>query len=302
MNKIFKNFSKRDRDRIISLIIVIIVSVFGFIYTLYEDYRNEKRKESVLENDFCTVHYLDVGQGDCTLIETFDGKFALIDTSTRDASTKIIDYLTDEGVQELEFLILTHPHEDHIGSASEVLKKFPVKTIYMNSKTETTSSYHKLIKQIKRCKEDFGTKVIMPESNDTFRLSDIVFTIISDGEKYESLNNSSICVKLELGESSFLFTGDIEAEVEYSLLNSGIDIDCDVFKSAHHGSSTSNTEAFMEAASPEICVVSCGLNNDYGHPHREVVSYLADNNIRLLRTDIDGDIRIVFNRETISVM
>lgn len=300
----FRHLSKREKTNIIYIVIITVIALILLASYIFGNSRkqNSKGQSEDTAVRYNVMHYIDAGQGDCTLIETYDGKFALIDTSTQDSAVKIVDYLTDKGVTELEFVLFTHPHEDHIGGGNEVLENFTVKTVYMNDRTESTSAYERLLRAIKTSKNDKGTKVLKPESGDTFRLSDIVFTVISDGDGYETINDSSICVRADAGESSFLFTGDAEAIVEYAILDSGVNIDCDIFKCAHHGSSTSNTEEFLNEISPEICIVSCGLNNDYGHPHREVVGYLADNNIKMYRTDLDGDIMIAFNEFSFSVI
>ena len=261
--------------------------------------KNAAKADEYTTSGYGVVHFLDVGQGDCTLIQTHDGKFALIDASVNDASDKILKYLSDIGVKELEYVFFTHPHEDHIGSGDEVIKNFRVNNVIMTKKTENTSAYKKLYKSIEKSKKQNGTKLISPKVGDTYMLSDTLFTVISDGKDYENLNDSSICLKMELGESSFLFTGDAEKEVESDILKSGFNIDSDVYHCGHHGSSTSNSPEFVDAVSPEYAIVSCAKGNDYGHPHREVVSYFKDKNIPLLITHEKGNILIGYNKDGI---
>lgn len=299
----FPKLSKNDKNRLITFIAIIILAIVSFFYEKYENAKDAKAQKELLDGGYNIVHYLDAGQGDCTLIETVDGKFALIDASTQDSSSKIISYLQSRGAKKLEFVIFTHPHEDHIGCGDEVLQNFEVGVVYMNQEEETTASYEKLIREIKNSKKKHGTKVEMPENGDVFKLGDISFTVVSDGSKYyDNTNNTSICVKMELGESEFLFTGDAEKAVEQDILKSGADIDSDVFKCGHHGSSTSNSEDFLDAVSPKICVASCGIDNDYGHPHVEVVESLLERDIILKRTDTDGDVLIAFNNETMVIL
>lgn len=258
-------------------------------------------KKQLTSSGYNVVHFLDAGQGDCTLIETIDGKYALIDSSTQEYSDKIVKYLKDQGVSELEYVFFTHPHEDHIGGGDEVLDNFKVKNIIMTKRTENTASYKNLISSIKKSRKNYGTKVISPVEGDVFMLSDTVFTVISDGKGYEDLNNSSICLMMELGESSFLFTGDAERIVEEDILKGGADIDADIYKCAHHGSSTSNTKAFIETVNPDYAIISCGKDNDYGHPHKEVVSLLNKKGITMLITHEEGDILIGYNAHSIIV-
>ena len=295
---IFKG-SKRARKikNALAFIIVLLLLLFSFYKQLTQKAKIvDKAPESEV---FHTAHFLDALQGDCTLIESADGKFALIDTSTNLAEGDILEFLKARNVQEIEYLILTPPHEDHIGCSSAILENFKVNNVYMTDRTETTSAYDNLLSQLKISKDIHGTKVIRPRCGDVFRLSDIVFTVISDGEGYESLNNSSICLKVECGKSTFLFTGDAEWEVENDLIYSGISLDAEVFKCAHHGSSTSNSEQFMDRVNPDICIISCGKDNDYGHPHREVISYLKDRSIPYYITHEAGSISIAFSKKSI---
>ena len=287
----------------IALILFLLVR-YTDILPFDSDSSSEKTvsdKKQLIASGYNVVHFLDAGQGDCTLIETVDGKYALIDASTQNYSDKVVKYLKDQGVLELEYVFFTHPHEDHIGGGNEVLDAFRVKNVIMTNKTESTSAYKNLTNSIKKSRKNYGTKVLAPKEGDVFMLSDTVFTVISDGKGYEELNDSSICLKMELGESSFLFTGDAEKVVEEDILKSSADIDSDVYKCGHHGSSTSNSRNFIDRVSPEYAIVSCGKDNDYGHPHREVVSLLNEKDITMLITHEEGDILIGYDAHSIVV-
>ena len=263
---------------------------------------NVKITNELKNSGHSIVHFLNVGQGDCTLIETHDGKFALIDASTQDSCDKIINYLESRNVKELEYVFFTHPHEDHIGCGDEIISQFKVANVIMTKVPETTSSYQRLIKSIEKSIKKHGTKLLSPKNGDVFMLSDTCFEVISDGKGYEDINNTSICLKMVLGESSFLFTGDAEKEVEDSILKGGFDIDVDVFHCGHHGSSTSNTSDFLDTVTPEYAIVSCGKDNDYGHPHKEVVSYFKSKNIPMLITHKNGDIVFSYNSEGVTLL
>ena len=294
--------TKNQKKRLIRSALIIIIALIGIIY-------NQLGKSDVtisdggnVTEDYSYVHFIDAGQGDCTLIETHDGKFALIDASTQSACDKIISYLENEGVNELEFVLFTHPHEDHIGCGDEVIESFPVKTIYMNDKVETTACYRRLIEAAGESKKTNGTKVIIPKENDVFKLSDIEFTVLSDGSLFDDLNSSSICLKMEKGKSTFIFTGDAEKKVEKYIMEKGESVSAEVYKSAHHGSSTSNSSSFLDAVNPDLAVTSCGEGNDYGHPHKEVLEDFKDRGIIHKRTDLDGDIILAFNEENIMLL
>lgn len=294
--------TKTQKKRLIKYVAVLIIGVILII-----SQKLEKSKVSVSQppqetEQMCRVHFLDVGQGDCTLIETSDGKYALIDASTQDASEKIVSYLHNLGIEELEFVLFTHPHEDHIGCGDEVLREFDVNTVYMNDKTENTSAFRKLLEAIRDSKEQNGTCVIKPEAGDTFNLSDIEFTVLSDGDEFDDLNNSSICLKMENGKSTFIFTGDAEKKVERYILECGESVAAEVLKCGHHGSSTSNSDAFLDAIDPDIAIISCGKDNDYGHPHDEVIKELTERDVYYKRTDLDGDIILAFNENSIGIL
>lgn len=294
--------TKRQKRKLFIYIVILIIAAIGFISDKIE---KSTVVEDIPENtpvSYSYVHFLDVGQGDCTLIETHDGKFGLIDTSTQNASYKILNYLENEGVEELEFVLFTHPHEDHIGCGDEVLENFNVKTVYMNDKTENTAAYRRLINAVSQSKNEKGTKVLRPLYGNTFFLGDIRFDVLSDGSDFEGLNDSSICLRMELGKSTFIFTGDAEKIVERSILEKGINVGAEVFKLGHHGSSTSNSDAFLDAVSPDIAITSCGIDNDYGHPHDEIIDAMNRRGIIHRRTDLDGDILLAFSEDTISIL
>lgn len=290
---------KRNRIKKLSFgITLLLCALLSLISWFLWSSERSKPSEFSEEKNYSYVHFIDVGQGDCTLIETHDGKFALIDASTVDQSYKITSYLNNQGVKELEFVIFTHPHEDHIGSGEKVIQNFKVNTVYMTDKAGNTSCYDRLISAISESKKKHGTKVIQPNTGDRFYLGDIEFLILSDGRKYDDLNNSSICFTAERGKTTLLFTGDAEKVVEYELLASEFSLDAEIYKSAHHGSSTSNGKSFIDEVNPDIAVISCGIDNMYGHPHVEVLSDLYERKVSVMRTDKDGDVVIAFDEES----
>ncbi len=299
---------KLTKKRLIKLVLLCLAVLIALIIDRCSDSKAgiiKSTSENYRAEGLYAVHFLDVGQGDCTLFETNDGKFALIDASTDDQSDKIISYLSQLGVERLEFVLFTHPDEDHIGGGDEILGSFEVEKVYMNSHerdSESSYSYELLLDSVAQSKKKHGTKVIRPTVNDTFNLGNIEFHIISDGKAYSDTNNSSLCFIAELGKSTFLFTGDAQKAVENDILNEGYNLSAEVFKSAHHGSSTSNSRDFLDEINPDIVIISCGRDNSYGHPHDEVLEDLNQRNAEILRTDEDGDIVLAFNEENIFIL
>jgi len=294
--KSLKNLFKKKPYYILAIVLISLVCYileFGF------DTDNKADFESAGNLAVC---FIDVGQGDCTLIKTPSGKHMVIDAGTGEAKYKILDYLTNNGVREIEYCVFTHPHEDHIGSAETLIESFTVKNALLTNKSEPTATFERLVDALSNSKKEKGTKVLMPSVGETYALDENVsFTILSADGANKDTNNSSICLKLTYGNTSFLFTGDAEKIIENQILYSGADVSANVFKCAHHGSSTSNSEDFVRAVAPEIAIVSCGLDNSYGHPHREVISTMSQIGAQVYRTDNDGDIVIFSDGNSVNV-
>ena len=295
--------SKKDKNKIIILSLVFLITLANVVYEKYikkePDFVSVYEKEAFdgTNEDLNYVHFINAGQGDSTLIQTADGRFILIDTSTDSQSTKVVSYLEYAGVKEIEYLFLTHPHEDHIGGADEVLENFVVKNIVMTDKVEPTACFERLIESLKSSKKENDTKVIKPGYLQSFNVDELEMTVISDGSLYEDLNDSSICLKVSCGQSDLLFTGDAEKDVEADILEKAIDVGAEIYKCAHHGSSTSNSEKFLDKVNPSVAVVSCGENNMYGHPHEEVLKSLYDRDIKVYVTYKDGDVVFAFDED-----
>lgn len=232
------------------------------------------------------VHFIDVGQGDSTLIEK-DGHFMLIDAGERDQGEIVASYLEKQGVKTLDYVIGTHPHSDHIGGLETVIRKFGVQKVLLPEKEHTTKVYERLLDAI----ADKGLKVTIPKPGDGYSLGEASFQIIAPVRDYgDNLNNWSIGLRLVYGKNSFVLCGDAEKEAEEDMAAGGLPLKADVLKLSHHGSSTSSAPGFMDKVDPEYAVISCGKNNDYGHPHREILEMLKKRNIKALRTDQLGTI------------
>ena len=242
------------------------------------------------------VHFIDVGQGDSTLI-VCDGVTLLLDAGDNNKGTTVQLYLQKQGITELDYVIGTHTDADHIGGMDVVLYKFDCKTILMPDVTTDTRTYEDVINTIKTK----YYKITYPVVGTEYELGDAKFTIIAPvNYNYGSnKNNYSIAILLEHGENRFLFAGDAEEEAEIDILDSGVNIEADCYKVSHHGSSTSTSEKFLNAISPEYAVISCGKDNDYGHPHDEVMDALKATGATIYRTDEQGSIVAVSDGEDI---
>lgn len=230
------------------------------------------------------VHFIDVGQGDATLVKA-DGHYMLIDAGGNSQGTGLQLYLNKQGVDRLDYLILTHPDADHIGGADVIVTKYDIDTVFFGDFEKEDASYRELMGAL----EYKELSYTVPEVGNTYTLGNAEFTILAPNAVYDDANNSSIALLLKNGENTFLFTGDCGAQAEADIMANGLDIDCDVYKLGHHGSRTATSREFLEAVTPAYGVISCG-KNDYGHPHAEPLAYLREMGASLFRTDEQGSI------------
>ncbi len=301
-------FNKGPNGFLTAILAIAIVFISATLYEhgiITEDFYLKllsATQNSVTESSELEVHFIDVGQAESILIKA-PGKNVLIDAGNIGLEKKIENYLRTNGVYVIDLFITTHPHADHIGSASEIVERFPVGEVVFPEIPEeylpTTSLYEEFLRTLSRK----NCSVSYSEVGTVFELGGgAVLKIIGpEGYSGDNLNNYSIISKLTFGETSFLFTGDAEKETELSLVSSGEDISCTVLNAGHHGSSTSNSSLFLKAANPEFAAISCGYNNDYGHPHKEIISAFKDFGIKYYRTDYDGDIVFHSDGKTVSV-
>ena len=248
---------------------------------------------------FLEVIFFDVGQGDAIFIETPSYHQILIDGGP---DSTILEKLSKEMPfwdRSIDLIILTHPERDHLTGLIEVLEKYKVENILWTGIVRDTAEYKEWKKLIEEEKaEIFIAKAGQKISCLTWQIKQCDLEILQpfeslEGKEFKDSNNTSIISKLVFGKNSFLFTGDAYKNVEVELINKEAEIYSDVLKVAHHGSKTSSSEEFLKAVSPEIAVISVGRENKYGHPNEEVLELLEKYGIRVLRTDKDGDIKII---------
>ena len=232
-----------------------------------------------------TVHFLDVGQGDATLI-LCGGEAMLIDAGDNGQGTNVQNYLRKQGVEALKYVVCTHPDEDHIGGMDVILYKFECETVFVTEEEKDTDTY----RDVADAMAQKGYSRTLPVPGQQYPLGDAAFTILGPSAIGSGSNDNSIAILLTHGEDVFLFTGDAEEEEESALLAGGLPLDADVYKTGHHGSRTSSSKDFLEAVSPVCAVISCGEGNSYGHPHAETLNNLRAMGVSVYRTDEQGTI------------
>lgn len=256
------------------------------------------------------IHYIDVGQGDCSLIK-WEGAAVLIDCGERENAETVLKYLKNQGVEKLDIIIATHPHSDHIGAMGDIISGIDVERVIApkvsSDMTPTTKTYERFLQAMR----DKALKLTAAKPGTVYALTGRTVAsaekqppkleILAPVADYDDLNDYSVVVRMTYGETSYLFTGDAETKAEKDILNSGADVSADVLKAGHHGSSTSTSESFLEAVSPEICVIQCGEGNSYGHPHAEILERLESRGVKYYRNDLSGTVTVYSDGEEIFV-
>lgn len=241
------------------------------------------------------VCFLDVGQADAALVQC-DGQSMLIDGGNTADSSKLYSFLQKHGITQLDYVIGTHPHEDHIGGLAGALNYADAKVVYCPVTSYDSEAFQNLQKAV----EKRGISITVPKKGDTFALGGAACRILAvNTDSGINANNTSIVLRITYGDTSFLFPGDAEQEVEQAILDSGEEIQSTVLKVAHHGSETSTGYVWLREVMPQYAVISVGKDNSYGHPTEEVLSRLRDARVTAFRTDMQGDIFCVSDGKTV---
>ena len=240
--------------------------------------------------DETTIHFIDVGQGQCVLISS-DGHNMLIDGGEREYSSKIISYIENLDIDKLDYVIATHPHSDHIGGLSGVIEHFEVDEIIApmipDTLVPTSNSYYDFLNAVKKNGKGMSKAIV----GEIYNLGDSQFEIIAPlSEESDDLNNYSVVCVFKYGENTALFGGDASEYEENDILKSDADIDVDLLNVFHHGSSSSSGKEFLYNVSPEYCVIMCGADNSYGHPNKSTIERLEVYTDNIYRTDLQGTI------------
>lgn len=230
----------------------------------------------------------------------WEGASMLIDSGESEYAEKVLDYLKENNVDKLDYVLTTHPHSDHMGSMSEIISAVDIGMVIAPKVSEELTPLTKTYEKFLLALQEKALKLTAARVGSVYTFSGRTaasagkeapeFEIIAPVDDYSNLNNYSVVIRLTYGSTSYLFTGDIEKKAENDILESGVELSSDVLKVAHHGSSSSTSEKFLEAVSPQISVIQCGAENDYGHPHAEVIELLDEYEVDYYRTDQCGTV------------
>lgn len=268
---------KKAYRRIINILLTAAVVIGGLL--------SAPMPSAAANTDKLEVHFIDVGQGDSTLV-TCGEHAMLIDAGDDSKGTAIQNYLQKRNIKKLDYLILTHPDADHIGGAPVIITKFEIEKVFVSNYEKDNKTYRKLIQAL----DDKRLKYTTPKAGSQYTLGTAAITVLAPNGKYDNPNDSSVGCIVQNGNNRFLFTGDAGEDAEKDMLANGMDLSADVYHAAHHGSRYSTSKDFFKAVKPAYAVISCGEGNSYGHPHAETLNTLRKNGVKVYRTDEAGTI------------
>lgn len=290
---------KRKAGSIITALIAVAVGLFFILENT--DLFTQPSKPVSNPSGSCSVHFIDVGQGDSTLICAGD-ETILIDAGENNKGDEVLLYLSRLGIERLDYVIGTHAHSDHIGGLDTVINGIEVENIILSDLPEkmvpTTKTYTDLLEAI----QTRNVNLIVAEPKDTYNIGGGVLTLLAPvDDDYKDLNDFSVVSRFDYGSKSILITGDAEEKAEKDIMQSGAYLNADILKVGHHGSDTSSSRAFLEAVSPEVAVIHVGAGNKYGHPMAETFTKLSSLGAKYYRTDLNGSVVVTINGDNIEV-
>ena len=279
-----KSHSKLIRPAALLLaLLCLLLSGCGLVGR--DDGIETKAPETGAVGDSFAVHFIDVGQGDATLI-LCDGKSMLIDGGDKSASSTVYTYLKKLNLTHLDYVVCTHPDADHVGGLSGALEQAQAGTVFCPVDNYDSKAFQNFKTRV----EKQGKKLIKPAADTVFRLGSAAVTVLAPRASYADNNENSIVLRVVYGSTSFLFTGDAEHESETAMCDAGVTLKSTVLKVGHHGSDTSTSIRFLREVMPQYAVISCGKDNKYGHPTEQTLSRLRQAGSTVYRTDLQGDI------------
>lgn len=235
------------------------------------------------------VSFIDVGQGNCTLLRC-GGKAILVDSGEVGAAQTVINYIKNLGIDELNCVLVTHPHTDHMGAMTKILYEFKIDDLIMPEIPEEIIPTNKTYEKFLTAVSDNAGNVIAAKPGETYSYGEMTLEIFAPLRDYDNLNDMSAVSRISYGDTSVMFTGDATTTVEKELLKKNINYSATVLNVGHHGSKTSSSEAWLRAVNPKYAVICCGVNNDYGHPHSLITKRLEEFGIEYFETDLLGTI------------
>lgn len=254
--------------------------------------KQENKKTDSNNTDVVKVEYIDVGQADAILIEN-DKKYMLIDAGNNEDGDLLVNYFKDKNITDFEYVVATHPHEDHIGGMDNIIKNFNIKNYYMPDCYTTTKTFEELLDALEKKNLSFET----PDIDSEFLLGDALFKVLYTGTDKRDLNNTSIVLRMTYKDVSFMFTGDATNTTEKKILAK--DLQSDVLKVGHHGSQYSTSDEFLDKVNPKYAIISVGTGNVYDHPKDITLNKLKG--IEVHRTDKEGTIRVISDGKNIDI-
>lgn len=254
--------------------------------------KQENKKTDSNNTDVVKVEYIDVGQADAILIEN-DKKYMLIDAGNNEDGDLLVNYFKDKNITDFEYVVATHPHEDHIGGMDNIIKNFNIKNYYMPDCYTTTKTFEELLDALEEKNLSFET----PDIDSEFLLGDALFKVLYTGTDKRDLNNTSIVLRMTYKDVSFMFTGDATNTTEKKILAKNLQ--SDVLKVGHHGSQYSTSKNFLDKVNPKYAIISVGTGNVYDHPKDITLNKLKG--IEVHRTDKEGTIRVISDGKNIDI-
>lgn len=289
--------SKKQSKKIVSLI-VLIIAIFSFIFNGNESMSiNQDNNTQNVNNEVngdLKIYFIDVGQADSILVSNQDTNI-LIDAGNNEDGPKLVTYLQSLNIINFDYVIGTHPHEDHIGGLDDIINNFNVENVMLPDAYTTTKTFEDVLDAI----ETKNLEITVPSIGDNYTFDDLKFEVMYVGSDTSDLNNTSIVLKMLYGNTSYLFTGDATSSSEKQMLDK--DIDVDVLKVGHHGSSYSTTDNFLKQVTPKYAIISVAEKNSYGHPSKSTLTRLKNNNVEIYQTSKLGTILLTSNGEDINI-